>query len=583
MGTRAVCLVLGLLASGCSCAGARGLAVDLKTDFVPGEEFGAVRTEVYAGLFAEGAVPVSTAEAFSPVGVSFVAGRRVADFSGIDAGDVSVRVVLLDRMGAPMAEGVTRLTLREGANIVTVVISRACSAGAPGCVPMDCTAATECAPPTAACAEAMCVDGLCLYAANDAACGADEYCSPESGCLTRTPADAGVDGGGDAGAAPACLPTGAVAVDRATLREMVVMLPAAGSAYVDPVFGSTVVRLTDGGSSRLVSSDRTAFNADTTRLLIVDGGQPVVYGFDPATGGAVRERVLGRMSLDGEAPCVAEDAVWSRTDPNVIFCHETYTGGRIVYAYDVTVPEESALIEHVDIGRIGDPGKRLGGMRISDSGDVLGFYTRNSGGNIFELIGFDRRAPPGRVRSVSAMTLDAELDASGRWFLVTAEKNGDWTIWDWTTDTVMVVPTDGETRAGSCEQWLGYERIFGLDCTQNGLLSRTFTSPEAFTASVDFPDPYAVDVSLDHRGTPAFAIVSTHSASSTDRAAWGPFEQEILAVALDGSFVLRLAHHHSHVRPEASISYRGDWIAFTSDFDGGGSDVFAMRAPPRCP
>jgi hypothetical protein len=60
-------------------------------------------------------------------------------------------------------------------------------------------------------------------------------------------------------------------------------------------------------------------------------------------------------------------------------------------------------------------------------------------------------------------------------------------------------------------------------------------------------------------------------------------------VAVDGSWVRRLAHHHSDfppvgywASPRASTSYDGRWAAFTSNFDGGRLDVFLLRLPTMC-
>ena len=65
----------------------------------------------------------------------------------------------------------------------------------------ECRSATDC-PPLEGCARALCEEGVCWAAADDARCGADEACSPDLGCVARPeePVDAGsvveaVDGG----------------------------------------------------------------------------------------------------------------------------------------------------------------------------------------------------------------------------------------------------------------------------------------------------------------------------------------------------------------------------------------------------
>lgn len=73
-----------------------------------------------------------------------------------------------------------------------------------------------------------------------------------------------------------------------------------------------------------------------------------------------------------------------------------------------------------------------------------------------------------------------------------------------------------------------------------------------------------------------------------------PWEQEIVAVGADGSWIKRLAHHHSVVElngdgshvyedePRASASYDGKYLMFTSNYDNLGRDVYVLKVPPIC-
>ncbi|MCZ7677684.1 MAG: hypothetical protein M5U28_02460 [Sandaracinaceae bacterium] len=79
-------LALLLLASACD--GGHELAVDLRTDLVPGQEFDAVRVT----LGDEPAPPVTAS-----TGDDFASPRRVAELSGVAAGHHFVEVQLLRR------------------------------------------------------------------------------------------------------------------------------------------------------------------------------------------------------------------------------------------------------------------------------------------------------------------------------------------------------------------------------------------------------------------------------------------------------------------------------------------------------
>ncbi len=208
-----LCLSVAVLLS--ACGGSADLAVDLRTDLVPGLEFDAVTVRLDEAEPREVAVSV---------GEDFDRGRRVAEFPNVATGDRRVRVELVQRGAVVLAR---RVAVRVETRIaVTVVITRDCrgvtcpgdgSASAteclsgacvePGCTPETpeacgpptCTSDAECRP-TRACVTATCAAGACLQLPEDTRCAADEMCSPADGCVPRTGGhDGGVDGGVDAG------------------------------------------------------------------------------------------------------------------------------------------------------------------------------------------------------------------------------------------------------------------------------------------------------------------------------------------------------------------------------------------------
>src|SRR5262249_38676931 len=61
-------------------------------------------------------------------------------------------------------------------------------------------------------------------------------------------------------------------------------LPAAGGTFIDPVFGTTIMRLTDEGDGADCSNPYSywpTFNKDSTRLFVQCGSGAILYGFDP--------------------------------------------------------------------------------------------------------------------------------------------------------------------------------------------------------------------------------------------------------------------------------------------------------------
>jgi hypothetical protein len=208
-----------LVANGCSCEESPELIVDLKTDLIAGEEFVAI------DLLVEGGGASRRIEVAAPAGTSWVAGRRLAEISGISAARYTLRTRLLDRAAVLVAERRSIVAV-DGRTLVTVVISRDCrgvscpedpvSGGAQAChggmcvdprctpeTPMFCTpecaTASDCTLPSA-CAIAGCESGVCLSEPSPAACSSSERCDLDRGCVPIDPMpDAGTDAGTDAG------------------------------------------------------------------------------------------------------------------------------------------------------------------------------------------------------------------------------------------------------------------------------------------------------------------------------------------------------------------------------------------------
>ncbi|MFT5353441.1 MAG: hypothetical protein ACI9KE_000639, partial [Polyangiales bacterium] len=210
------------------CTDGLALSVDVKTDFVPGPEFAAVR------------VTLVGEDSSSTVGAAgdYLSGQRAIDLDGLDENRArTVSVELLDRLGAVIAERSALVDHREDLGL-TLTLARDCAgvscpgAGAaaatacfggrcadpecidgtePSCPEPECRADTDC-PVLNACSTRRCIDTLCLYAPDIGACGIGTYCSPELGCLALpSPVDASMDAmprdaGTDASVAPLGVP-----------------------------------------------------------------------------------------------------------------------------------------------------------------------------------------------------------------------------------------------------------------------------------------------------------------------------------------------------------------------------------------
>lgn len=206
-----------VFAAACGPDGTVDLWIDLRTDFVPGVEFTAVRVELSEDGRSE--------EHLAGAG-DYLSGQRVAELQGLSARTTrELAVELVDDGGRVVARRDV-LVQHQTDLVVTVVLTRDCrdvscpssptsSATSclggecvdPTCVEGDeetcnpgCSVDADCAP-MAPCARPVCSSGVCLYGADDS-CGADEYCDPNAGCVPREPS--------------ACMPTLDVTYDLLT-------------------------------------------------------------------------------------------------------------------------------------------------------------------------------------------------------------------------------------------------------------------------------------------------------------------------------------------------------------------------------
>jgi hypothetical protein len=212
------------------------LAVQLRSDFAPGDELFEARTTFFTG---DRTRRLDEQRHVVSRDTDLASGASVAQLE-VMPGPYTVEVDAYGPDGTLIAR--RRLLVNvDAARVLTVVLTRDCrdvscprtgdAANATECyggrcVPpecvgamassscvMECTTNADCVP-TAACAMGQCTDGLCLFPARPEACPTGERCDPDVGCVPEeTLPDAGVGmdggagvdaGGGDAGGSGAC-------------------------------------------------------------------------------------------------------------------------------------------------------------------------------------------------------------------------------------------------------------------------------------------------------------------------------------------------------------------------------------------
>lgn len=215
-------LIFGFLLAACSSN--PSLTVQVATGLVAGPEFSLVTTELLeSNVDLDSARTLATHETLAAFGQSFARGRRVTSFEELEPGMHTVRVRLYRPDGTLLIQHRTRVTL-DGNYVLTLHLTRDCvdvmcpnpggsaafteclqgTCVSPDCIADDpascagseivfCNDASECSS-TAACAQSLCIDGICEQEARDGACEPTEWCDPDpnGGCLPAPSPDAGL-------------------------------------------------------------------------------------------------------------------------------------------------------------------------------------------------------------------------------------------------------------------------------------------------------------------------------------------------------------------------------------------------------
>src|ERR1035437_7523474 len=104
--------------------------------------------------------------------------------------------------------------------------------------------------------------------------------------------------------------------------------PAVGGSYIDPVFGSTITRISD--AAHTISADsgkalpwveaeyptKSPFNADNSKILLIELSYFGLYD------GVTLQRIKP-LCCQGAIVSASSEPLWSRTDPNVFYFHPT--------------------------------------------------------------------------------------------------------------------------------------------------------------------------------------------------------------------------------------------------------------------
>ncbi len=383
---------------------------------------------------------------------------------------------------------------------------------------------------------------------------------------------------------PAPSPTVTPKTDKGIYHEPALpSLPRAGSKITDPVFGTTVLRLTDGsdGSSdtQVQYSYWPTFNKDCTRLVVVaqyDANRSVFYTFDPNTMTAALDHVLTSPPPSGWL-LDRSDVIWSGTDRDVIYGHNDV---HALWTYNVA-SRRYVLLKDFSAHVVSGGG--LYQMSKSLDDDVFGFTLTNSTGGYVGYLVWKRSTDQILLKQMSTRVDEVQVDKTGH-YLSVANTDGNSQIWNLDTKTLtdLVWGVNGYYHYDT-----GHGTLLTIG-SANDLSYRSLASPTQGRSIL--PGYVRYGSQQDHFSLQAdnenWVVVSRyHTGGGAVQAA---FDNEIVQIATDGTErVRRLVHHRSvfndyNDSPRANISRDGRFVAFTSNWGqaNGRRDVFIVKITP---
>ncbi|MFZ1397727.1 MAG: hypothetical protein WAS33_12550 [Candidatus Promineifilaceae bacterium] len=371
------------------------------------------------------------------------------------------------------------------------------------------------------------------------------------------------------------------------VTPVAVTAPAAGGSVVDPVFGSSLRRLTESGSSGFAThiySQLQAFSADNQYLLLIEDEWYTV-----------RRRETLALLLDASDTASWNAPRWHPSQANTIihFDDNADTTLRVQFT-DVTTGQTSTVFtfpapyerirSNQSFDEISRDGRFLAGMASLSDGDQMLFSLNIETGTL------------GAELRLSANLYGGPCAPDPTW----GEVEPDWVGVSPLANYLVVQWTrDGTTRCSGLETFdIATGAFVGrvYDGHQHGDLgvmadgtTEFFMTYELYHPSGNLALGYRVlpgtatvqdpvylrtlDWLGDHiscQGPAGVCLITTIADGSNG---WQPLEGELFLQYLDGS-VARLAHHRSSgcgywVQPRGSLSRDGRFVIFATDWGSG--------------
>jgi hypothetical protein len=364
----------------------------------------------------------------------------------------------------------------------------------------------------------------------------------------------------------------------------------AGTVLVDPTFNTKVLRVTDeqdGANCNNSYAYWPTFNKDSTRMIYTVDNAGKVCDFNPngAMGQAVsNKRDLWAAPVPDGGLLNTEDAVWSGKSPDVIYGHL----GMKIWGYNV-IKKTYTLIR--DLGPRIPGANQLQQMTVSSDDNAFGFNLVQRVGEQYTRVGYCayRVSQDDLYVQMTATVDEVHIDKSGQFLMVFTGVQG--------ATAVEAIVVNLNTKAATnimdsapdfCPSHhdVGKDFVVGADNWNNGFTARKLSTPHQFVNILSLGNDWSQSNHVSLLADDETWMLTSFFLIN-NQATPGPFRDELVLVATDGTQrVRRLLHHHSTWRgeywnsPRADISKDGRWTTYTSNQGTQRRDVFVAQIPP---
>ena len=349
----------------------------------------------------------------------------------------------------------------------------------------------------------------------------------------------------------------------------------AGSTVIDPVFGTTILRVTDSTDAsevRVPYSQTPTFNVNTTRMYAraISPAGAMIIGFNPTTFTIGQKQIISSPS-DG---ILDYNGQWSRVDPDVIY----FPSRQRLWRYQISTKVWTQLY---DFTSLVPPGGYVEQMSVGGTDNVFAFSKANAASSHIGYLVWKRTTNTILANVDDRGADECQVDPSEQWLTIQMV-SGNAVIRNLATGAMVhtVWGADGFYHADT-----GPGTVFSADGSGTGLAVRNLTTPRTVTRILAGKFPFSNQNYSMYADNHNWALVWTQR-NDAGKAAKA-FENEIVQVSLDGTNqVRRIAHHrsqwkHYHDQPNANISRDGQFVAFSSNWgnSSGRRDLYVVKIP----